>query len=78
EVGLPTCALSDMDVGATGRLSMLLLPARELAALNEQGFAVNARLTRTKDGFMLDSGWTAQLSESAVQSVFVEIETPSV
>jgi Mn-dependent DtxR family transcriptional regulator len=78
EVGLLTCALSDMDQGATGRLSMLLLPARELAALSEQGFAVNARLTRTTDGFMLDSGWTAQLSESAMKSVFVEIESPSV
>ncbi len=71
-------SLGDMDVGAAGRLSMLLLPAHELATLNKHGFAVGARLHRTTNGFTLENGWTAQLSDTAMQSVFVEIETPSV
>lgn len=73
-----TCALSNMAVGTTGRLSMLLLPAGELAALNEHGFVVGALLSRTADGFVLESGWTAQLSEASMASVFVEIDTSSV
>lgn len=76
--GQTNCALADMDVGAAGRLSMLLLPAHELATLNNHGFAVGAQLHRTTDGFVLENGWTAQLSDTAMQSVFVEIEPPSV
>ena len=76
--GKKNCSLGDMDVGTAGCLSMLLLPAHELAALNEHGFAVGERLQRTTDGFTLENGWTAQLSDTAMQSVFVEIETPSV
>lgn len=76
--GQTNCALGDMDVGAAGRLSMLLLPAQELATLNQHGFTVGALLQRTTDGFILENGWTAQLSDTAMRSVFVEIETPSV
>ena len=78
QTGQMNHSLGDMDVGAAGHLSMLLLPANELATLNKHGFVVGARLHRTTDGFILESGWTAQLSETALQSVFVEIETPSV
>ena len=67
-------ALCDLAVGATGRLSMLLLQSRELAALNEHGFCVGAELSRTMDGFLLENGWTAQLSEAAMRSIFVEID----
>lgn len=76
--GQTNCALGDMDVGTAGRLSMLLLPAQELATLNQHGFTVGALLQRTTDGFILENGWTAQLSDTAMRSVFVEIETPSV
>lgn len=78
KTGQTNCALGDMDVGTAGRLSMLLLPAQELATLNQHGFTVGARLQRTTDGFILENGWTAQLSDTAMRSVFVEIETPSV
>ena len=78
KTGQTNCALGDMDVGTAGRLSMLLLPAQELATLNQHGFTVGARLQRTTDGFILENGWTAQLSDTAQRSVFVEIETPSV
>ena len=78
QTGQMNHSLGDMDVGAAGRLSMLLLPAHELATLNKHGFAVGARLHRTTNGFTLENGWTAQLSDTAMQSVFVEIETPSV
>ena len=78
KTGQTNCALGDMDVGTAGRLSMLLLPAQELATLNQHGFTVGARLQRTTDGFILENGWTAQLSGTAMRSVFVEIETPSV
>jgi len=71
-------ALCDMAVGATGRLSMLLLPSGELATLNEHGFCVGAQLSRTRNGFVLESGWTAQLSEAAMRSIFVEIDSSSV
>ena len=78
KTGQTNCALGDMDVGTAGRLSMLLLPAQELATLNQHGFTVGALLQRTTDGFILENGWTAQLSDTAMRSVFVEIETPSV
>ena len=78
KTGQTNYALGDMDVGTAGRLSMLLLPAQELATLNQHGFTVGARLQRTTDGFILENGWTAQLSDTAMRSVFVEIETPSV
>ena len=67
-----TCALEEMDVGASGRLSMLLLPAGEVEALNQHGFVVGASMTRTSEGIVLENGWTAQLSEAAMRSVFVE------
>lgn len=73
-----TCSIEALADGAAGRLSMLLLPAAEVAAMNQQGFAVGASVTRESDSYILENGAVAQLSEAAKRSIFVEIETKSV
>lgn len=73
-----TRALGELGVGASGRLSVLLLPAKELEALNKHGVVVGASMTRTSEGFVLENGWAAQLSEEAMRSVFVETATETV
>jgi hypothetical protein len=57
---------------------VLLLPAAELAAMNQQGFTVGASITREDDSYLLENGAAAQLSDDAKRSIFVEIETKSV
>ena len=73
-----TCSLEDLNDGSAGRLSMLLLPAAEAAAMNQQGFAVGKSITRQNESFVLENGTVAQLSDGAKRSIFVEIETKSV
>ena len=73
-----TCSLEGLADGAAGRLSMLLLPAAEVAAMNQQGFAVGANITRESDSYILENGAVAQLSDDTKRSIFVEIETKSV
>ena len=68
----------DLNDGSAGRLSMLLLPAAEAAAMNQQGFAVGKSITRQNESFVLENGTVAQLSDGAKRSIFVEIETKSV
>ena len=57
----PTCALADMEVGTAGRLSVVLMPAGEMEAMAQSGFAQGAHITRTEGGFALENGWVAQL-----------------
>lgn len=73
-----TCALSALANGDSGRVTILLVPANELAFMNQQGFSVGAVVRKENASFVLENGTTAQLSDDLTGSIFVEIEPKSV
>ena len=73
-----TCSLEALADGAAGRLTVLLLPAAEAAAMNQKGFVVGANIARESESYVLENGAVAQLSADVQRSIFVEIETKSV
>ncbi len=73
-----TCSLDGLSDGDSGCLTILLLPATEAEAMNQQGFAVGASITKKGDSFVLEDGTVAQLSDNVKKSIFVEIGTKSV
>jgi len=73
----PHVSLHGLADGSSGTLSIVLLPAEEAAAMNQQGFVVGARIKRDGDTFSLEGGAVAQLSDAVMKCIFVNIANNS-
>ena len=69
------CSLADLPDGESGTLSMVLLPASEAAAMNDQGFEIGAKVSRNGTDIVLDTGHVGQFSDRTMKSIFVELRS---
>ena len=73
----PHVSLHGLADGGSGTLSIVLLPAEEVSAMNQQGFVVGARIKREGHTFSLEGGKVAQLSDAVMKCIFVNIANDS-
>ena len=66
-------SLLDLEENRPATVAAMFMPAEETSAMEQGGFGVGAQIVRTGEDSFSSNGQTAQLSETWMKGVFVDI-----